>query len=388
MILFNKISTRVKKHIFSSVLSNNLVYNTCWEDPRIDRELLSINHHSNIVMLTSAGCNALDYLIDSPAEIHCIDQNRRQNALLHLKLALFKNGNRKLLNDFFAEGFHPDAHLMYLYHLRNYLPAEHRKYWDKNINYFLGRNSDESFYFKGTSGKIAWIIKKYLIRKDIYGTIEKLLSSRTLSEQKYYFDEIEEQFWSGFTQWLINRDTTLSLLGVPLSQRKLIEKESDDGLKGFIQKAFRRVFTQLSTSDNYFWYVYLKGSYSPNCRPNYLKNEHFNFLRNHCNRISTYTTTITDFLRDNPGQYTHFILLDHQDWMVEYNAALLEEEWKLILNNAKKGAKILFRSAGSDNNFLPDFIHDHVHFKPELTRSLHQRDRVGTYGSTHLAIVN
>jgi len=35
--------------------------------------------------LTSAGCNVLEYLLDSPAEIHAVDVNPRQNALLHLQ---------------------------------------------------------------------------------------------------------------------------------------------------------------------------------------------------------------------------------------------------------------------------------------------------------------
>jgi hypothetical protein len=40
-----------------------------------------------VVMITSAGCNALDYVLDLPAEIHAVDVNSRQNALLQLKLS-------------------------------------------------------------------------------------------------------------------------------------------------------------------------------------------------------------------------------------------------------------------------------------------------------------
>ncbi len=41
------------------------------------------------MVITSAGCNVLDYLLDSPLEIHAVDVNYRQNALLELKKALF-----------------------------------------------------------------------------------------------------------------------------------------------------------------------------------------------------------------------------------------------------------------------------------------------------------
>ncbi|MCW0218895.1 MAG: BtaA family protein, partial [Prosthecobacter sp.] len=67
--------------IFNRVHGGNLVYNTCWEDPRLDRQMLDLQPDSRVVMITSAGCNALDYLLDAPAEIHAVDMNPRQNAL-------------------------------------------------------------------------------------------------------------------------------------------------------------------------------------------------------------------------------------------------------------------------------------------------------------------
>ena len=81
---------RVQDWIFRQVHHRNLVYNTCWEDPRCDRKLLELGPGSRVVMITSAGCNALEYLLDGPERIHCVDVNPRQNALLHLKQALFE----------------------------------------------------------------------------------------------------------------------------------------------------------------------------------------------------------------------------------------------------------------------------------------------------------
>lgn len=46
---------------FGAIHSRNLVYNTCWEDPRLDRQALGLGPSDRIVMITSAGCNALDY---------------------------------------------------------------------------------------------------------------------------------------------------------------------------------------------------------------------------------------------------------------------------------------------------------------------------------------
>ena len=45
------------------------------------------------------------------------------------------------------------------------------------------------------------------------------------------------------------------------------------------------------------------------------------------------------------------------------------------------------RSAGLDVSFVPEPARQRLRFFPELTEPLHARDRVGTYGSQHLAEV-
>ncbi|MDX1973722.1 MAG: DUF3419 family protein, partial [Candidatus Sumerlaeia bacterium] len=75
---------------FSYVHGNNLVYNCCWEDPRLDRVALEITPQDTILVITSAGCNALDYALLGPAKVNAVDMNRRQNALLDLKIAAIK----------------------------------------------------------------------------------------------------------------------------------------------------------------------------------------------------------------------------------------------------------------------------------------------------------
>ena len=37
---------RVNRHVFDLVHRNNLVYNTCWEDPRLDRAALDLTRSS------------------------------------------------------------------------------------------------------------------------------------------------------------------------------------------------------------------------------------------------------------------------------------------------------------------------------------------------------
>lgn len=385
MTALNNIFQDLQNKFFDTVISNRLVYNTCWEDPRIDRQLLQLDEESEVVMLSSAGCNALDYLLDKPKIIHCVDANPAQNALLELKMALYLNGDYSVLWNMFGKGYDERASILYRQTLEKILSPAATKFWDSHINYFSRPSAGGSFYFRGTSGKVALMIHNRIKHKGVYSQTLNLLDAESLDEQTYYYEEVENQLWSAFYKWLIKRNTTLALLGVPAAQRNMIDEQNEGGLLSFIQASLQKVFTELPIRDNYFWRVYLTGSYTPACCPNYLKARHFDFFRNSIPKIQLHTSYLTEFLKNNPGSYSHFILLDHQDWLTHSHPELLENEWALIIKNARPGAKILFRSAGSGKDFLPDFVNDKVDFHTEETDRLHTKDRVGTYGSTWLA---
>ncbi len=387
MNVLSDIVEKLRGQLFKSVVSNNLVYNTCWEDPRLDRQMLQLDDQSKVVMLTSAGCNALDYLIDDPCHLFCIDKNPVQNALLQLKQALIKNGNPSLLWSFFGRGQKEGAEIIYNQGLSKYLSPSAQTYWDDHINYFSPYSSESSFYFRGTSGKFALLMRNRIRKKGLYGDIKQLLNAQTLEEQTYHFNEIEPLLWNGFQRWLLSRNTVLSMIGVPSTQRQIIDQEYPNGILHYIRKSLRKVFTETPIQDNYFWRVYLTGSYTPDCCPNYLKKEHFDTLQTRINRIETHTSTLLEFLKRNPGTYSHFVLLDHQDWMIGQNPDLLAREWKYILRNAAPGTRILFRSVAPEADFIPSFARKRLNFARSLTDNLRFQDRVGTYESTHLAIV-
>lgn len=377
----------LQDRFFNHLVTNRLIYNTCWEDPRVDRELLNIKNGSNVLMLTSAGCNAFDYLLDYPAYLCCVDSNPAQNALLEFKKALFQNADYELLWQFFGKGYHPNAALVYNRHIRSLLPDIARSFWDGRINYFSRTAENPSFYFRGTTGRIAYMLYRYIRRKGLYGSILKLLNSQSMEEQRYYYEEVDPHLWNGFYPWLLKQDPTLSMLGVPRTQRRMISPTTQNGILNFIRSSIRHVMTNISIHDNYFWRVYLTGHYTPNCAPNYLRRDYFQYFNNFQSRISTHTSTLIDYLDATNQSYSHFILLDHQDWLAGEDTAKLKQEWKNILAHAEDGARILFRSAGTDRSFLPEFVQAKVTFEDVKTRRLHSQDRVGTYGSTHLGIV-
>ncbi len=372
---------------FQLIHGHRLIYNACWEDPRLDRQLLNLDGDSEVVVITSAGCNALDYLLDGPKAIYAVDVNFRQNALLDLKLAFFKYRPFVELYAFFGIGHSPTYRETYRA-LRDALSPLSRAFWDRKINYFSGRGSRPSFYWRGAAGDFAWLLRHLVVGQGQKAALVKnLLNAQSLAEQRHYYAQLEGQLFTRLIAWLLRQPATMALIGVPRAQVRLLDRHYAGRLDGFVRDKLRQVMTELPIQDNYFWRVYLTGSYTPACCPNYLKPENFALLHTTVDRVSTHTCTLTEFLRRRPGCYSHFVLLDHQDWLAWHQPEVLAEEWQVIFANSRPGTKILMRSAGFDLSFLPAPVLTRLRFFPELTEPLHSQDRVGTYGSLHLAEV-
>jgi S-adenosylmethionine-diacylglycerol 3-amino-3-carboxypropyl transferase len=378
----------VANFVFDRVHRNNLIYNTCWEDPRCDRALMDFDEDSEIVMITSAGCNALEYLLDQPKAIHCIDVNPRQNALLELKKAAIKNLDWGDLFLLFGKGVFPKFKEVLKTKLQQDVSPENYSYWQRKSHYFNGKGIRKNFYHHGTTGAFAWITSRFFgAKKDLFQQVKKVFASRDIEEQIENYHELEEKFLNRIFKSLLNNHFIMSMLGVPKNQQNLARNEMKPELADYIHHSLNRVFTQLPARENYFYRVYAFGTYEPNCCPEYLKVDNKVFLESAVDKIQIHTNTISDFLKKYPGQYSHYILLDHQDWLSQHNLEALEEEWRLILKNSKPGTKILLRSAASKVDFFPDFVLEAVDFETRETAHQHQLDRVGTYASVYLAIV-
>jgi S-adenosylmethionine-diacylglycerol 3-amino-3-carboxypropyl transferase len=338
------------------------------------------------VVITSAGCNVLDYLLDDPGSIHAVDMNFRQNALLALKMALIRHGDFDALFGFFGEGGTPAYREIYQ-NIRPCLQDWARVYWDAKISYFNPGGMRQSFYWRGAAGDFAWLFQKFFLNGKGQDLALALLEAEGLEEQRDLYRRVESHLFGRGTTWLLRRPEALALVGVPSQQLRLVDQQYPGGLAGFLRDNLRQVFTRVPIRGNYFWRVYLTGRYTADCCPRYLKPAHFQTLMNRVDRVSLHTDTVTGFLRTSPRDYSHFVLLDHQDWLAWHDLPALLEEWRQIFRNSRPGARILLRSAGPDLSFLPASVTERLRFFPELTRPLHRLDRVGTYGSLNLAEV-
>lgn len=389
---------RLSGKVFRAVHRGNLVYNTCWEDPALDREALDFQPDDRVLVITSAGCNALDYLLTGVAAVHAVDVNPIQNALLELKVQAIRHLDYASFFELFGQGQTPQARQMYQEALRDHLTPAARRYWDRHISFFNGDGWRGSFYYRGSSGLLAKVVltNAHVLHR-LGKPIRALLAAGSLEEQRdIYRTRIREQIWTPWLRWFLARPTTLSLLGVPWPQRQQIIDEYPGGVAKLIRDALDAVLLELPFHDNYFWRVYVQGHYTPECCPEYLKAANFERLRaGLLDRLHIHTCTVTDLLTEEERQFSKFVLLDHMDWMAYKDPPALAAEWNALLARARPGSRVIFRSAGLRSTFVDHLQLRHrgrehrldhlLRFHTEKAAQLHARDRVHTYGSFYIA---
>jgi S-adenosylmethionine-diacylglycerol 3-amino-3-carboxypropyl transferase len=396
----NRALDQLNDHLFNSIYSRSLVYNSCWEDPAIDRQVLNIGPDDHVMVITSAGCNVLDYVLTNPAQVYAVDMNPRQNALLELKMAGIRSLQFEDYFSIFGTGQHPDFERLYSWYLRRHLGEYSRNFWDRHTDWFAPGSGSGGFYFHGLSGSVARMFHWYLKTSPrLKSGISALLEADSLEEQRDIYDtRVQGYLWSRKINWLISRQLTMNLLGVPHAQRKEVENQHVQGVAGFIRESIEYVFRQIPLSENYFWRLYLEGRYSRQCCPEYLKKENFYRLKDGLvDRITIKTDSVTGFLQSSHQQMSRLVLLDHMDWMSTYRPDLLMQEWRAIFDNIDNNTRIIFRSAhrwptylqnlvipGESDNFM---LMERLRFHPGLASSLMAQDRVHTYAGFHIADV-
>lgn len=390
--------SRVNTAFFNFIHGNNLVYNTCWEDPRLDRAALNIGPDDAVMVITSAGCNALDYALAGARHVHAVDMNPRQNALLELKRAGLKTLTYEQFFDVFGKGWSNDFPERYWRHMRRALPDAARTYWDRKTRVFLPPTKRGGLYFHGTSGIFARAMNIYLDKRPrLRESVDDILAAATLEDQQaIYYGGLRDLFWNRFIRWCANRDTTLAMVGVPRAQRRQVEAFFAGGIAQFVEQCLESVFASLPLADNYFWRVYLTGRYTEHCCPEYLKRENFEALQGGLvDHVSTHTNTVKGFLKGHKEPINRFVLLDHMDWLGGCFNAALQAEWQAIVDRAAPGARLIWRSGGLHVDYVDPLLVQHggeqvrvgevLTYHRQLAEELHRRDRVHTYGSFYIA---
>ncbi len=363
------------------------VYNQIWEDPRVDIEALRIGPDSNVLTISSGGCNALNYLLESPGSVTAVDLNRHHINLLKLKIASVRASESHA--DFFSLFGHGRTTTGdQISRIADTLDPEARSYWSqrRRSKVFSGGG----LYDHSRNG---YFLKFFQSFARLSGCRpQAILEAATEAEQAELFDRHIAPFFDSPVIKLIGKlPVTMFGLGIPPQQYDELKKDLGDGsVIDIYRERVRKLAVDFPIADNYFAWQALARRYDTEhgqAIPEYLKAENFETLKHRIGRIGAAVGSVTDAIADSDaGSFDRFVFLDAQDWM---DAAAITSLWSAIAVKAPAGSRIIFRTAGADSPIetaLPKSLRDRFNYEAEASRGLFAKDRAAIYGGFHLYV--
>ncbi len=376
------------------------VYNQIWEDPRVDLQALRIDSDSNVLTISSGGCNALNYLLAGPKSVTAVDLNRHHIFLLNLKIAALKYlpGHDEFFA-FFGFGKSEDAVADYEKFIAPNLDAETRKFWEsssligrlthgRRINFFRSGG----LYDHSRNGYFLRFFHKFA--RVLGCRPEEVLKAKTPDEQAELFAKFVDPFFDSlFIKTVGKLPVTMFGLGIPPQQYAELKKDVGGGtVIDVYRERTRRLAVDYPIYENYFAWQAFARRYDTEDRhavPDYLKAENYDLLRSNADRITTRVGSVTDEINGSePGHFNRFVFLDAQDWM---NAETMTELWSAIAEKGEPGSRIIFRTAGAGSPIesnLPPSLRGRFKYEKDLSEELFKQDRASIYGGFHLYVLN
>jgi betaine lipid synthase len=160
----------------------NYIYAFTWEDPREDQLILNITPDDVMLVISSAGDNALSYAISSqPSRIHCVDLNPCQNHLLELKLAALVSLPHQDIWQLFGLGRHPNFRQLLDEKLSPHLSSHALQFWVHNANNFDARG--KGLYESGYSGWALRLARWVFGVMGVSDDVKRMCEAATVDEQ-------------------------------------------------------------------------------------------------------------------------------------------------------------------------------------------------------------
>ena len=376
-------------------LFTGLVYPQIWEDPEIDIEAMALSDDmppgTRVVAIASGGCNALSYAAAAPVRVIALDLNPAHVALVRLK----REGARSLPSydhfyRFFGEGNSPVNLDDYRRFLLPQLDETTRTWWEKRP---FGLRRRISLFSRGfyRHGLLGYFIGWSHLAARLYGvSFRELLAAPSLDSQRRFFDEnLAPLFERKTIKWLTTRHSTLYGLGIPPAQYEALAGGRE--MRLVLRERLERLTCAFPLSENYFAWQAFARQYAPDGKgplPPYLKRENFAALQARAGNVEVLNASYTDHLREAPkASFDRYVLLDAQDWMTD---AQLNELWAEITRTARKGARVIFRTA-AEPTLLPGRVDDTIlsrwDYRAKESLAFTKRDRSCIYGGFHLYVL-
>jgi len=355
------------------ICNRTYIYNICWEDPAVDKEILKISKDDVIFRICSAGDIVLDYAIEGPAKIVVCDMNQHQLYLFELKIRMLRDP--ELTHDeWWAIWGSSDSTVACKVwkRMRHTMSGQARKWWDPRIEPTFRKG----FANSGSTGFAAkflvpWLM--YVVGFDIKAWSKTGFSHEYITKN---YHMIERSAW-----WfrVLFPGILAPFAGVPKNQigPEFYTVEFYEGI-------LREIFLDPEFgAHNYFYrFYYEKGYKDQSCCPRTLMKEHFQALKDNAGCFEWHHATVQATMeRVKPHSFTKLILLDHMDWMPN---SIVHDEWIALQRATVPGAKILWRSAFTKMDDKPFFNNLDIE---DMSPQWYSKDRVKMYPGTFMSFM-
>lgn len=369
---------------------NQYIYAFTWEDPREDHNILRFKSSDTVLAITLAGDNILHYasLPDCPRRIHAVDLNPCQGHLLELKLAAVLALCYDQMWQLFGEGKISGFRHLLLNKLAPHMSSEALQFWmDKGPDAFDPRG--RGFY---DTGLTRWALRLAKMAFAVFGAsrhVQQLCECTTMEEQqRVWREKVRPALLNRAVASLLvgNSMFLWRALGVPANQAAMMKGSVFQYVVDTLDPVVSRL---LLSSDNYFYYLCLRGQYSYQNCPSYLTVKGFKRLSSGkegdrpIDNVRVHTDTLAQvFSRIRPQSLTIAIVMDHMDWFLpRRNDA--RHEIEALKQCLGVGGRVMLRLISQRPWYISTFEELGFSCKAASTRLAGESiDRINMYAST------
>lgn len=325
------------------IMTHPLQYNQTWEDYSVDQAALEVNSNDTVLLLTSAGCNVLNTLLEDPRKMYAVDTNEEQQALCAQKINV-------ILNETYED------------------------LWAK----FSTHN--KTLYRRGAYGCLHWV-HWYLHHVCPSERLRGLLDASTIEEQgRIYTQEIEPRMWRG-VRW--TPIFLFAVFGVHTRQIWRLMCQGHIFLGDVAQQRLYEVMRTTPIRSNYFWcQVFGDGYYDREQCPRYLRARSFEFLKAHVHRIELEVTDVLSFLlKQTDASIDKINLLDAPEFCSRVHFQTI---WQEVARVLTPGGRVMYRSFSY--GYFPETSLAPLSYQKDLSEMLSAREMTASYAQVYVFV--
>ena len=342
---------------------NFIRYANAWEDADILCKALEPRaKDGRILSIASSGDNALALLTLDPKEMIAVDLSAPQLACLEIRIAAFKELDYKGFSEFL--GILPSQNRVETYrNLQRRMSKEARRFWDEQLG-----NIRNGIIHAGKFERYLRLFGKWMLPLvQSRAAIEKLLEPKSKMKQIQFYNETWDHwrwrllfkiFFSRFVMGHMGRDPSFFHHVEGTVGKRILARS-------------KHALTECPTHQNPFLHYILKGNFSSEGLPRYLRPEYFDIIKSRVDRIKLIQGPVTQV----EGSFDAFNLSDIFEYMDEKD---FESCYRDLLKMASPKARLAYWNMLAPKS-CPESCLDQVSSLTELSEKLHKEDKAWFY---------